>query len=214
MKRIILAEDQVLVREMFCSRLQSLNYHVAGEAANGSEVLELLEYTEADLVITDIEMKEMDGIELTKRLKEKYPDIKVIGLTMHEKAYMLAAMVNAGADGYLMKKSTTKEMETAIKAVCTTGFYACEESRKYLRDLMPKVEKLQQSMLGYKGLTEREIEIITLTAANLSTIEIAQRLFISTKTVNNHRGQVYKKLGIHKISQLVNFANEYGLKPE
>ena len=140
--------------------------------------------------------------------------LKCVDWSMHEKAYMLAAMVNAGADGYLMKKSSTKEMEMAIQAVCTTGFYACEESRKYLQGLMPKVEKLQQSVLGYKGLTEREIEVIILTAANLSTIEIANKLYISTKTVSNHRGQIYKKLGFHKISQLVNFANEYGLKPE
>lgn len=179
-----------------------------GTAANGKELLFLLEHVQADLVLLDLDMPVMSGIQAMARLQERHPGLKVIILTMHDEPAVVKDLLAKGADGYLLKTCGREEMLRAIHAV--------HEGNKHFSAQI--TEGLLKQRAGdyagderIKALSGREREILAALAEGLSNKEIGNRLFISARTVDTHRSNIMRKLEIHNLASLVRLAMETGL---
>lgn len=208
--RVLLAEDHTLVRAGIRALLESLEgIEVVGEAADGREALRLVQAHQPDILIMDITMKELNGLEAAARLTRDRSATRVIILSMHaDQAYVHQAL-QAGAAGYLLKGSDLAELELAIKAVARGDTYLSPAVSKHLvGDLlngkMPGANPLDE-------LTPRQREILQLIAEGRTTKEIAVRLDLSVKTIETHRGQLMDRLDIHDVPGLVKFAIRVGL---
>lgn len=208
--QIILADDHLMFRNGIKRIIEdSKNLLVIGEAGDGLQLLELLKKTKPDMVILDISMPKLRGLETTREIKARYPDIKVLILTMHRnKEYLLQAL-SAKADGYLLKEDTERQLIAAIESI--------RAGKIFLSPLMS--EDLSQNLLGFienadqsfdEVLSTREREVLTLLAEGKSSKQIADFLFISTRTVEHHRASINKKLKIKNIVDLVKYAIRKG----
>lgn len=208
--QIILADDHLMFRNGIKRIIEdSKNLLVIGEAGDGLQLLELLKKTKPDMVILDISMPKLRGLETTREIKACYPDIKVLILTMHRnKEYLLQAL-SAKADGYLLKEDTDRQLIAAIESI--------RAGKIFLSPLMS--EDLSQNLLGFmenadqsfdEVLSTREREVLTLLAEGKSSKQIADLLFISTRTVEHHRASINKKLKINNIVDLVKYAIRKG----
>lgn len=203
---ILLVDDHAIVTDGLRSLLSEHDaYFIKGEARNGKEALEFLSMLKVDLVLMDIDMPEMDGIEATKAIKKAYPDIRVIILTMHDERSMIKRLLEEGADGYLLKNSTREDLLHAMDEVMAGKQHLSAEVNTVL------MSKESDQKGGLAGLTEREIEIVRLIAEGLSNKEIGDKLFISHRTVDTHRTNLMQKLGVHNIAGLVRLAIREGL---
>lgn len=203
---ILLVDDHAIVTDGLRSLLSEHDaYFIKGEARNGKEALEFLSILKVDLVLMDIDMPEMDGIEATKAIKKAYPDIRVIILTMHDERSMIKRLLEEGADGYLLKNSTREDLLHAMDEVMAGKQHLSAEVNTVL------MSKESDQKGGLAGLTEREIEIVRLIAEGLSNKEIGDKLFISHRTVDTHRTNLMQKLGVHNIAGLVRLAIREGL---
>lgn len=203
---ILLVDDHAIVTDGLRSLLSEHDaYFIKGEARNGKEALEFLSMLKVDLVLMDIDMPEMDGIEATKAIKKAYPDIRVIILTMHDERSMIKRLLEEGADGYLLKNSTREDLLQAMEEVMAGKQHLSAEVNTVL------MAKESDQKGGLAGLTEREIEIVRLIAEGLSNKEIGDKLFISHRTVDTHRTNLMQKLGVHNIAALVRLAIREGL---
>jgi DNA-binding NarL/FixJ family response regulator len=182
---------------------------VVGEAGDGLELLDLLSEITADLAIIDISMPNLGGIETVKKIKEAYPDIKTLILSMHkEKEYLYHALI-AGADGYLLKDDTGPEMFTAIQAIRQGGNYISPYfSEEVVRDLAASLKGKSEPLID--SLTKREREVLKLVAEGKTSKQIANELFISSRTVEHHRASMTKKLDISTLSDLIKYAIQKG----
>lgn len=206
--RVLLADDHTLVRAGIRALLAAMpEVDVVGEAADGEEVLRLALRLLPDVVLMDIAMKGMNGLQATARLRQELPATRVIILSMHASGDYLQQALRAGAAGYILKDAATLELQLALAAVARGDTY-----------LSPAVSAqvvegfLQQDRpAGTLTLTPRQSEILRLIAAGLSTKEIAFRLQLSGKTVDTHRAQLMERLGIHDIAGLVRYAIRTGL---
>ncbi len=211
--RILIADDH----EIFLDSLSMLidtfsDVEVVGNCKNGLEVLDFLQNQTIDLLVTDYKMPQMSGIELTLQLRQKYPKIKVLMLSVSEEAEMIREAFQAGVWGYMMKKSGKAELQKAIESIKNGQRYFSESvvfelMRLGLTDNIPQNEISQE----FNHLTEREIEIICLISKELSSQEIAEKLFIAPKTVETHRHNILKKLGLKNTVGLVKYALKNGL---
>jgi DNA-binding NarL/FixJ family response regulator len=211
--RILIADDH----EIFLDSLSMLiatfpDVEVVGNCKNALEVLDFLQNQTVDLLITDYKMPQMTGIELTLQLRQKYPKIKVLMLSVSEEAEMIREAFQAGVWGYMMKKSGKAELQKAIESIKNGQRYFSESvvfelMRLGLTDNIPQNEISQE----FNQLTEREIEIIRLISKELSSQEIAEKLFIAPKTVETHRHNILKKLGLKNTVGLVKYALKNGL---
>jgi DNA-binding NarL/FixJ family response regulator len=172
---------------------------VVGEASNGTEVMEILANTNAHIVLMDVDMPIMNGFETAELVKEKFPWTKVIVLTMHKETQYIKRLLKTGVAGYLTKNSSNEELSNAIEVVQNGGKYLCSEVQHVL---LNKVEP-QES----EKLTGREKEIVQLIVAGLSSKEISEKLFLSIKTVETHRGKIYKKLQVKNVAELIQYTN-------
>jgi DNA-binding NarL/FixJ family response regulator len=210
MIQIIIADDH----QMFIDGLKSLlsgeqDIEVVGEALNGLETLKLLETTHADLVLLDINMPEMDGIETTKQMQLKFPSVKILMLTMHNNTEFIFSLMNAGASGYILKNTGRIELIEAIHSVYAgKTFYSKEVSDTILQNIS---KKETDKKLDEVHLTDREKDVLKLIAQEYSTQEIATTLFISVNTVETHRKNLLGKLQAKNIAGLVKFAIQTGL---
>ncbi|NOQ26716.1 MAG: response regulator [Bacteroidales bacterium] len=179
------------------------------EASNGKDALLLLENNNnVDLVITDISMPEMDGIELTQIVKNKYPNIKVLILTVHNERGILKEALFSGAEGCLLKNTSKKELLQAIHKIMDNGYYYCDEILTIARD----INKEEQSVVDEpSSLSKRELEVLELILQGYSNKEIAEKLSISYHTVCSHRKNTMKKTGSNNISGLFSYAKKYNL---
>ncbi len=208
--RIAIVDDQLLFRQSIAVLIEHQpEFLLAMEAADGIDCLLQLQNmtTLPHIALVDMEMPGMDGMELNDELQKKYPSIKVIVLSVHNKERLVARMIQAGACGYLFKNCDKKELIAAIQSVYTSGFY-----------ITPAVLKAIQSggtkrISGFKNfssiqidLSKREIEILRLICSELNAAEIAARLFISARTVDGHRNNLLQKTGCHNTAGLVLFA--------
>jgi DNA-binding NarL/FixJ family response regulator len=211
--RILIADDH----EIFLDSLSMLiatfpDFDVVGNCKNGIEVLDFLKNQTIDLVVTDYKMPQMSGIELTLQLRQQYPKIKVLMLSVSEEAEMIREAFQAGVWGYMMKKSGKVELQKAVESIKNGQRYFSESvvfelMRLGLTDNIPQNEIPQE----FNPLTEREIEIIRLISKELSSQEIAEKLFIAPKTVETHRHNILKKLGLKNTVGLVKYALKNGL---
>jgi DNA-binding NarL/FixJ family response regulator len=207
--KIIVADDHT----MFLQGLISLIEHeptieITGKAVNGIEVLEILKTEKADIVILDISMPEMDGIELSKILKKDYPLIKIIIVSTHSNAKIISRLIRIGVDGYLLKNAEKNELLNAIYAVADGQKYFSEEVEEQYSNNSKKVEKQISNLIE---LSSREKEILILIAQEYNTLEIAEKTFISFNTVNTHRRNLLSKLNAKNTAGLVKYAVENGL---
>lgn len=204
--RILLVDDHQLVLDGLRNILDDVaEVHVVADANNGKQAIEILQNLRIQVVLMDIDMPEMGGIEATKLIKRKFPDIKILILSMHNEKGVIQTVIDAGADGYLLKNSSQNELVEGIKSVCQGKKFFTPEVT------MTLLKTNTEMALGNDGeiiqnLTERELEILKLISEGLSNKEIGEKLFISHRTVDTHRTNLMKKLDVHNIAGLIRFA--------
>lgn len=209
MYNIVLAEDHILVREGIKKIIEGFpGLKVVGEVGDGSELLELLKRLTVDMAIIDITMPSLPGIEATREIKKAYPGVKVLILTMHKKKEYLNNAIAAGIDGYLLKEDAPKELLNAIDKIRQGMIYVSPLLSGDLASLY--VRSQRQSAEDAEPLSPREIEIIKLIAEGKSSKEIAEILFLSFRTIQNHRTRIMKKLNLKKNTDLVRYAIRKG----
>jgi DNA-binding NarL/FixJ family response regulator len=210
----LLVDDHALVRAGLRSLLQGITgVQVVGEASNGREGLHMMKSEHPDIVIMDISMEELNGLEALERASKELPNIRIIILTMHDDREHVLQALRAGAAGYLLKDSLATELELAIRSV------AHDRHKKYLS---PSISHhLVDQYMQHEGaeerdadeLTPRQREILQLIAEGHSTKEIAAKLGVSPKTVEAHRAQMFGRLKIHSVAELTKYAIRKGITP-
>lgn len=208
--KILLVDDHNLVRAGIRALLQKIeNVQVVGEAESGAEALALVEQCQPDLVLMDMQMPGMNGLEATATLAEKFPATSVIILSMYlEQEYVLRAL-QAGAKGYLLKGARIPELELAIHAVAAGETYLSPSASKLV--VGEVVRRINAEPTPLERLSPRQRQVLKLIAEGATTKEIAQKLSLSVKTVKTHRAELMEQLDIHEIAGLVRFAIRSGL---
>jgi len=187
-----------------------LGIDIEAEANNGKEVLEALKTTVIDLIIMDINMPEMDGIEATRNVKENYPEIKVLALTMSNDDLHIRQMIQAGASGYIMKSAGRSELKEAVNAIMNGKHYFSDEAtNSIMMDLVKG--KGKSSSHEPVHITDRELEILELIVKEYTNQEIGEKLFISPRTVDAHRRNLLQKTGARNTAGLVKFAFQHNI---
>ncbi|MGA2315298.1 MAG: response regulator transcription factor [Thermodesulfobacteriota bacterium] len=210
--RIVIAEDHTILREGLRSLLSSNpSFEIVGEAEDGREAIKCVEKFKPDLILTDLSMPRMNGMEAIKEIKRESPTIKVLVLTVHRAEEYILATFRAGADGYLLKDSTHAELVMAVKKVLSGKHYISPEiSEKVIEGYLDGRRTLKTKS-SWETLTQREREILKLIAEGYKSKGIADDLCISVKTVEKHRANLMEKLDLHSIQALTAFAIERGL---
>ncbi len=213
--RILLADDHTVVRNglRFLFKTNK-EFSVVGEAPNGAEAVQMAARLGPDVVILDISMPKMNGIEATRQIREKSPNTKILILTIHVDEQYVQEMIQAGANGYVLKDADRGELFSAVRAVASSEpFFSPHISRLILDRFVRKGKAPATGRLSKEAekLTRRENEVLRLIAEGLTSKEIAEKLFLSPTTVNTHRANLMQKLGIHDMARLVRFAMEHGL---
>ncbi len=203
--RVAIADDHIIFRKGLATILNEISMvKVVAETSNGYELLDYLKTRAADVILMDIKMPGMDGIVATRRVSEKYPDISVIALTMHEEIGYFNEMIEAGARGFLLKKTTQDQLEEAITAVFRGENYFAEE-------FAISVGKTSSSPRVKIVLTDREKEILEYICKGFSNVEISKKLGLSQRTIDGHRARLFDKTGAKNAPNLVLFAIKNGL---
>ncbi len=211
--RIVLVEDHRILREGIKALLSSNPcLEIVGEAENGLEAIRTVRKKKPDLVIMDLSMPKMDGLDAIKEIKHQWPYIKLLILTVHKAEEYVFAALKSGANGYLLKDSTYAELKLAIENVLDGKIYLSPGISEtvvasYLKGKIPD----DNNQLSMKNLTQRERQILKLIAEGNTNKTIGEYLCISVKTVEKHRSNLMKKLDIHNASELTAFAMEKGL---
>jgi DNA-binding NarL/FixJ family response regulator len=193
--RLVLSDDPAL-------RLQA-------EAANGHELLEKLRFEQPDVVLLDLKMPGMDGIAATRIIREKYPDVRILILTMHDDEQLILHMLEAGANGYLVKNSDAEEIKLALRACAENGYYFSDRvSTVMLKKVMGKGAN---PAFSKPALTDRELEILALLCEGLTAVEIGKRIFLSPRTVEGIKAGLLEKTGVRNTAGLIMYAVRYGI---
>ena len=209
--RIILADDHKIVRTSLGNLLEKeKEFEIVGEADNGRETVRLARELLPDVVIMDIGMPELNGIEATKQIIKASDNIKIIALSMHSDRMFITGMFKAGASGYLLKDCAFDELVDAINNVMSGKIYLSKDVTAIV------VDELLQALLkdnpeGTVNLSDREKEVLQLIAEGKSTKEIADALFLSIKTIESHRKNIMTKLNIYTVPELIKYAVRMGL---
>lgn len=208
--RILLADDHELVRNGIRALLEKLSgVEVTGEASNGEDAIRLVEKSEPHIVLTDIAMPRLNGLEVTRHLAKAFPNVRVVILSMYSDEEHLYMALRAGAAGYLVKGAAREELELAIRAVARGDAYISPALSKHL--IMNCNQAGDGGLAPLKRLSSRQTEVLRLIAKGKTTKQIALDLNISVKTVESHRTQLMDRLEIHDIPGLVRFAIKVGL---
>jgi two-component system response regulator NreC len=210
--RVLLAEDHTIVRKGLRSLLEGQpDIIVVGEAQDGREALEKTEQLSPDVVLIDIAMPLLNGIEATRRITQRFSDIKVLVLTMHDDQEYIRQVLQAGASGYVVKQAAPTELLSAIRAVRNGGSYLSPTiSKRVIQDYVQQSES-SDGYDSYDALTARQREVLQLIAEGHTTREIADLLTISVKTVESHRTNLMEKLDIHTTAGLTLYALRKGV---
>jgi DNA-binding NarL/FixJ family response regulator len=212
--KILIVDDHEVVRDGLKNILLSLNnMAIAGEAANGEDAISMYDSLKPDLVIMDISMPGMNGIEATRIIKENDPNAKILILTMHDNQEYLNQIIRSGAKGFVLKNTDKEELLDAVKTVAGGENFFSKDISKLIIDNYIRSAKETDKNEGYKEvpLTKREIEILKYIAEGNSNQEIANKLYISYNTVDTHRKNIMHKLSIKNTAGLVRYAIEKGL---
>ena len=207
--RLLIADDHIIVRSGLRLLLGAeADFEVVGAALDGAEVLTLAEKLQPDVILMDIVMVGMDGMEATRQIKDRWPKIQVLVLTMHRSDEYFFEMLKAGASGYVLKGAETEELIRAVRVVAEgEAFLYPAMARKLIGDYLSRIgeEKTMQS------LSPREKGILRLLVEGFSNQEIAERLVISPSTVHSHRSNIMSKLGLSSHHELIQYARSKGL---
>ncbi len=208
--KVLVTDDHQLFREGLVNLLFSApDIEVIAQAEDGKDAIEKAKHFKPDVILIDIAMPNMTGIEATKELKKLMPEIKVIGVSMHSDKQYVKGILEAGADGYLLKNCTYRQLTEAIKSVYTGKKYLSEDITELVINGFLDPSKADED--GYSQLSEREKEIFLLFADGKSTREIGEKLFISVKTVGTHKQHILEKLELKNNSDMVKYAIKKGL---
>lgn len=208
--RVLIADDHTMVRESLVNILEAGgDVHVVAQAADGIEAVQKAIATRPDVVVADLSMPRLNGIEVVRRLREALPDTRVLVLTMHQEDEYVLQAVRAGASGYLIKDSAASELLAAVRSVhAGRGHFGALAARALAEQLQNPGRDVADP---YGQLTPREREVFHLIAEGCTTKEIAKKLEISVKTAENHRGRVLEKLDVRNTAELVRYALRKGL---
>lgn len=211
--RVIFADDHEVVRTGLRTLFQGTEEcHLVGEAGDGEQAIQMIASKKPDVAILDISMPKLNGIEAARIVKEKFPGVKILILTMYEDEGYVNEMVRAGADGYVLKNADKKEILTAVKVVASgERFFSPTISKLMIEGFIKKAAVGETPGISDDRLTKREIEVLQLIAEGMTSREIAEKLFLSLNTINTHRTNIMKKLDIHDTAGLVKYALQNGL---
>lgn len=203
--KIFIVDDHQLVIDGIRSLLaDALQYTIGGFSQHPEEVLAMLETHPVDILLTDISMPGMSGIELTRLVKKKYPHIKIIAISMHGESAVVKEMLDAGISGYILKNTGKKELLDALEKVLEGGTYFGDAITREILNTMNHKD-------GDQRLTNREIEIIKLIEGESSNKQISAQLFISERTVETHRKNIFRKTGTQSVIGLLKYAYKHKL---
>lgn len=214
---ILIADDHTLIRSGIATLLQSnKDFAIVGEAEDGEDAVHKTGELRPMVVVIDLSMPKLSGIEATKIIKKRYPETNVLVLTMHENEEYVYQILKSGAAGYVLKSAGKEELSTAIRAAAKgEKFFSPRISQIMADGYVKRLE--QQSTDPTQGdalLTRREREVLGMVARGLTNQQIADQLFISPRTVDTHRTNIMQKLNIHDLANLVRYAMEHGIAPE
>lgn len=213
--RVLLVDDHQIVRDGLQSMLtRQMDIEVVGESDNGRDGIAAARQLHPDVVVMDIGMRELNGIDATRQLLAEMPDVRVVALSMHSDRRYVSEMLAAGASGYLLKDSAFDELAEALRTVASGGRYLSQGVADIVvEDYIDRVMGRGDSAAPTPAmnLSAREREVLQLIGEGLSTKEVAARLHLSVKTVETHRRQIMDKLGIYNIAGLIKFAVREGL---
>ncbi len=209
--KIIIADDHKMMRDGLRALIEKKpGLEIVAEAENGLMVLELVRKHLPELIIMDIGMPDINGIEATRKIISEYPDIKIIALSMHSDKRFITRMLEAGASGYLMKDCAFDELIQAIQSVLMNQMFISKSiANVIIKDHIKRLSETDSS--GYSILTDREREVLQMLAEGNSTKEIASHLHLSVKTVETHRMNIMKKLNLHSVAELTKYAIREGI---
>jgi two-component system response regulator NreC len=206
--RLLLVDDHKVVRSGLRMLLENeADLEIAGETGTGREALQLVEQLQPDLVLMDIGLPDMSGIEVTQQIKQRWPKVAIVALTIHEDEEYFFKMLQAGVNGYVPKRAAPEELLTAVRTAIEGGVYLYPSLAK----LLVKDYLTGERPIELDGLTEREQEVLTHLAEGASTDLIAETLSIAPKTVSRHRENIMRKLGLHSRTDLVKYAIRKGI---
>jgi len=209
--KVLVADDHQIVREGLRSLLEKKSgLEVIGEAENGRRAVELVRQLKPDVVIMDVSMPDLNGIEATRQINQDFPGAKVLALSMHSDRRFVADILKAGASGYLLKDCAFDELFSAIQAVTHGQIYLSPSiTGQVIKDYLRRLAEPHASVVSL--LSPREREILQMIAEGKGTKETAARLNVSIKTVETHRRNIMEKLNIHSVAELTKFAVREGL---
>ncbi len=211
-QRIVIAEDHTILREGLRAMISSNpDFDIVGEAEDGRDAIRCVETLVPDLILLDLSMPRMNGMEAIKEIKKQCPETKILVLTVHRTEEYILATLRAGANGYVLKDATHTELMMAIKSVLTGKTYLSPGVSEKVIEGYLEGRKTLRSSTPWDTLTQREREVLKLIAEGYKNKEIADYLYISVKTAEKHRANLMKKLDLHSTSSLTAFAMEKGL---
>ena len=210
--RIVIAEDHTILRDGLKALLSSApDFEIVGEAEDGRDAIRCVERLIPDLVLMDLSMPRMNGMDAIREVKKRYPETKIIALTVHKEEEYVLTTLQAGADGYVLKDATHAELLMAIKNVLMGKPYLSPGVSEKVIEGYLDGKKTVKDKSAWQTLTEREREILKLIAEGYKNKEVADYLCISLKTVEKHRANLMKKLDLHNAAALTAFAMKKGL---
>jgi DNA-binding NarL/FixJ family response regulator len=210
--RVLVTDDHAMVRDGICALLALTgDIEAVGIATNGREALEMVKELIPDVVLMDIAMPIMDGIEATRRIHKEFPKVKVLALTQYDDKAYVFPVIEAGASGFISKTAASSELATGIRSVHRGDSFLSPSVARFLVEDYQQIASMKGSQDPYEQLTNREREVLKLVAEGHTTQEIATMLVLSPKTVERHKTNLMSKLDIHNRTELVKYALRKGI---
>ncbi|MDQ3551754.1 MAG: response regulator transcription factor [Bacteroidota bacterium] len=210
--KVLLADDHELFRDGFKMLIKKQqDIEIIGDAENGRELVNLAKELKPDVIVTDIKMPVLDGIEATKTLTKQFPGIGIIALSMFDDEFLIVDMLEAGAKGYLLKNAQKEEIFEAIRSVHNNETYYCNKTSTRLAQMIAKSGFNPYHKKQRVDFSERELEIMRLICQEYSNKEIGEKLFISTRTVEGHRNKIQDKIKAKNMAGIIIYAVKHGI---